>query len=56
VGVLNDRTMEGTITTSADVDCSGACAFSAEVPGESEDPIRVWQFYETESTIETMVP
>jgi hypothetical protein len=56
VGVVNDRTMAGVIVTSADVDCSSTCAFEARVEAEPGDSLRVWQFFETSSSREVLVP
>jgi len=57
VGVLNDMTLEGTVVTSQDdVGCASSCAFSARVEAASGDPIRVWQFFETENSVQREVP
>ena len=56
VGVLNDATLEGTVVTSQEVGCNSSCPFSARLEAESGDPIRVWQFYETENSIHSDVP
>jgi hypothetical protein len=56
VGVLNDATLEGVIVTTPDEGCGNACPFEAQVPAESGDSIRVWQFFETGSHAEAFVP
>ena len=56
VGVLNDATQMGSIVTSVEEGCGSSCAFVAKVQAASGDPIRVWQFYETETSIEHVVP
>ena len=56
VGVLNDMTMSGVIVTSPMSDCGNACPFEALVPADSGDSLRIWQFFETSSTAERVVP
>ncbi len=56
IGVVNDRTLAGTITTSAKSNCDRTCPFTATVPAKSGDGLRVWQFFETEGSIEEVVP
>lgn len=56
VAVLNDATLEGTIVTSQEVGCSSSCAFQARLLADSGDPLRVWQFFETDTAIESVVP
>lgn len=50
VGVMNDATLTGVVVTSPDEDCGSACRFEARVAAELGDPLRVWQFFETESS------
>lgn len=56
VGVMNDYTQEGTVVTSHEVNCDSSCPFEAMVRAEAGDPLRVWQFFETESSIHVTVP
>jgi hypothetical protein len=56
VGVLNGRTMKGTIGAADDTNCDSACPFALQIEAKSGDPIRVWQFYTTESSRDLQVP
>lgn len=56
VGVVNERTLAGTITTSPSEGCRSVCEFSAKLAAESGDTLRVWQFFETESAQQVPVP
>lgn len=56
VAVVNERTLEGTITTPDQKGCSSICEFHAVLQGEAGDSLRVWQFFETESSINASVP
>jgi hypothetical protein len=56
IGVINDRTLEGVVVTSPDDDCGNACRWEARVAAEIGDPLRVWQFFETESSRHVEVP
>lgn len=56
VGVLNDATLTGAIVTSSEAGCNSSCPFEARLLAASGDPIRVWQFFETEASIEHTVP
>ena len=56
VGVLNDTTMTGVIVTSPDSDCSSACTWEVLVPARSGDVLRIWQFFETNSSADRVVP
>lgn len=56
IGVLDDATQTGTIVTSSEQNCGSSCAFEATLRADAGDQIRVWQFYETESSIEITVP
>jgi hypothetical protein len=56
VAVVNERTLEGTITTPDSKSCTSVCEFTAVVRAESGDALRVWQFFETESAIDARVP
>ena len=56
IGVLNDSTGEGVIVTSRETDCSSTCAFEARIAAEPGDQLRVWQFFETTSSRDVVVP
>lgn len=56
VGVINERTFEGVITTPDRLSCTSVCEFRAVLRAEAGDPLRVWQFQGTEGGIETFVP
>lgn len=56
VGVLNDSTMTGVIVTSTAQDCHRTCPWEAMVPAKSGDQLRIWQFFETSSSEERVVP
>lgn len=56
VAVVNERTLEGTITTPEQAGCSSVCEFRATLRAESGDALRVWQFFETEGSINATVP
>ena len=56
VGVVNERTLEGVITTPDDKECQSSCSFRATLAAEGGDSLRVWQFFETESIQEVTVP
>jgi hypothetical protein len=56
VGVVNERTLAGTITTSSTDACKSVCMFSATLAADSGDSLRVWQFFETEGVEEVQVP
>jgi hypothetical protein len=53
---MNDSTLTGVIVTSEEQGCDRACPFEAELPAEPGDVIRVWQFYETKSSLQVVVP
>jgi hypothetical protein len=56
VAVVNERTLEGTITTPDQKECSSICEFHAVLHADGGDSLRVWQFFETEGSINTSVP
>jgi hypothetical protein len=56
VAVINERTLEGTITTPEATSCNSVCEFRAVVKAEGGDPLRVWQFFDTEGALMTSVP
>jgi hypothetical protein len=56
VAVINERTLEGAITTPEQDGCRSVCEFRAVVRAESGDALRVWQFFETEGSLDTSVP
>jgi hypothetical protein len=56
IGIVNDRTLTGVITTSSEEGCSSACPWEARVQASAGDPLRVWQFFETGGGKEVFVP
>jgi hypothetical protein len=56
VGVLNDGTMTGVIVTSTADNCSRSCPWEAFVSAKAGDQLRIWQFFETNSSAERTVP
>jgi hypothetical protein len=56
VGVVNVRTLEGTVVTTAAEECESTCPWSARLRAEVGDPLRAWQFFETEGSISVTVP
>jgi hypothetical protein len=56
VAVVNERTLEGTITTPEQKGCSSVCEFHAVLKADAGDSLRVWQFFETEGSINATVP
>jgi len=56
VGVVNDRTLEGTVVTTDADECESTCAWEARLRAEAGDPLRAWQFFETEGSINVQVP
>ena len=56
VGVMNEATFEGVVTSSPERGCDSSCPWEARIRAEADDPIRVWQFFETESSLEVFVP
>jgi len=50
VGVMNEATQEGVVVTSHETGCESSCPFDAYIQAEVGDTIRVWQFFETESS------
>jgi hypothetical protein len=56
VAVINERTLEGTITTPEQEGCTSVCEFRAVLRADSGDALRVWQFFETAASIHTEVP
>jgi len=56
IGVINERTLEGVITTPDDKECQSTCSFRAVLAAEGGDSLRVWQFFETEGIHEVTVP
>ena len=56
VGIVNDRTLEGAITTSPRDACESVCEFEVTLKAASGDGLRVWQFFETEGAREVLVP
>jgi len=56
VAVLNEASLEGAITSSPDTHCDSSCAWEARIRADEDDPLRVWQFFETESSLQVVVP
>ena len=56
IGVLNDATQTGVIVTSTDETCERTCPFEARIEAAVGDPLRIWQFFETSSSREVVVP
>ena len=56
VGVVNDRTQAGTIVSTNGDRCDNTCPWEARLPAEPGDPLRVWQFFETDGAKDVMVP
>ena len=56
VGVLNERTQTGVITTSDQARCSSSCEWEARLPAQPGDGLRVWQFFETSGSKDVSVP
>ncbi|HKP62400.1 MAG TPA: hypothetical protein VJV78_36955 [Polyangiales bacterium] len=57
VGVFNDRTGDGVVVPVADEDsCDNTCAWEARIRAQVGDSLRVWQFFETEGSIDVSVP
>ena len=56
VGVLNEASQEGVVVASPETGCDSSCPFEAFIRAEVDDPIRVWQFFETESGNFHVVP
>lgn len=56
VAVVNERTLEGSITTPEQKGCNSVCEFRVVLRADGRDSLRVWQFFETESSINASVP
>lgn len=56
VGVLNEATLQGVVTASDEMRCESSCPWEARIRADADDPIRVWQFFETESSLQVVVP
>jgi len=56
VGVMNDNTQVGVITASEEKDCDNTCPWEARIRAEVGDPLRVWQFFETDGAKDITVP
>lgn len=56
VAVVNERTLDGTITTPEQAGCRSVCEFRATLRADSGDELRVWQFFETEGSLNVSVP
>ena len=55
VGVMNERTQEGTITATMGDGCD-TCEWEARIRAEIGDSLRVWQFFETDGAKDITVP
>ena len=56
VGVLNESSGLGVIVSSPMEGCDRVCPFQAELAAEPGDALRIWQFFETSSSAERVVP
>jgi hypothetical protein len=56
VGVMNNSTMNGVIVTSPDKGCDRSCRFQTSIAAKSGDTLHIWQFYETNSSVDPKVP
>ena len=56
IGVVNERTLDGVITSSHEEGCESACAWQARIAAQASDTLRVWQFFETEGATDVLVP
>lgn len=56
IGVVNDRTLAGVITSSPEDSCESTCAWEAKIQARAGDGLRVWQFFETSGGKEVVVP
>jgi hypothetical protein len=56
VGIMNDSTQRGVITSSREADCDSVCPFEADIEASPNDELRVWQFFETPSGVSERVP
>jgi hypothetical protein len=56
IGVINEVTQTGTVVTTIGDDCDRNCPFEAEIEAVAGDALRVWQFFETERSVEAVVP
>lgn len=56
IGVVNDRTLEGVISSSPQDGCDSACRWQARLQARAGDSLRVWQFFETTGGKEVVVP
>jgi hypothetical protein len=56
IGVINERTMQGVITSSSKLHCENTCEFQASLDAQGGDTLRVWQFFETDGLQDVPVP
>jgi len=56
VGVLNENTQEGVLTSSPEVGCDSSCPWEVRIRADIDDELRIWQFFETESGLQRTVP
>jgi hypothetical protein len=56
IAAFNNRTLEGVISSSAKDGCTGTCPFEIKLAADGGDDLRVWQFFETEGSLDVPVP
>jgi hypothetical protein len=56
IAVVNNRTLEGVISSSAKDNCDSTCAFEIKLAADSGDTLRVWQFFEAGGALDVAVP
>jgi hypothetical protein len=56
VGVLNENTQQGVVTSSPEVGCDSSCPWEVRIRADIDDELRIWQFFETESGLQQTVP
>lgn len=56
VGVLNENSQQGVVTSSPEVSCDSTCPWEVSIRADIDDELRIWQFFETESGSQRIVP
>jgi hypothetical protein len=56
IAVVNSRTLEGVISSTAKEGCESTCPFEIKLAADGGDELRVWQFFETEGSLDVPVP
>ena len=56
VGVYNEDLGTGVLVSVSEEECEQSCPFAATVSGEPGHSLRIWQFFDTESTLFHTVP